>query len=47
MSSLRRVLIGALGFTAAVSLLHAWLNLDLFRRQTGETPLKIGFLPVT
>lgn len=47
MSSLRRALTAALGFTATMSLLHAWLNLDLLRRETGEKPLKIGFLPVT
>ena len=50
MSSLRRAVLGAVGFTAGVTALHAWLNLDLLRPRTGareKAPLRIGFLPVT
>jgi len=33
---------------AGISLLHAWLNLDLFRRApSAEHSFKVGFLPVT
>ena len=44
----KTVLLGAVAWVAAVSVLHAWLNLDLFRRaESAETPFKVGFLPVT
>jgi hypothetical protein len=43
----------AVGFTglawvAAIGLLHAWLNLDLFRKsEAAKAQFKVGFLPVT
>ena len=31
-----------------ITTLHAWLNLDLFRRDgTAATQFRVGFLPVT
>jgi NitT/TauT family transport system substrate-binding protein len=40
--------LSALVWIAAISLLHAWLNLDLFRKEvTREGTFKVGFLPVT
>jgi len=48
MSLKKAVLSGSLFWVAAVSLLHAWLNLDLFRpRETTGRTFKVGFLPVT
>jgi hypothetical protein len=44
----KSLLLSVIPWVAAISLLHAWLNLDLFRRATsGEHPFKVGFLPVT
>jgi len=44
----RTVLWGALAWLAAISALHAGLNLQLFRpRASSERALKIGYLPVT
>jgi NitT/TauT family transport system substrate-binding protein len=50
--SLRRSLsLGILGWVAAISLLHAWMNLGLFDRPTrragNEERFRVGFLPVT
>lgn len=40
--------IGSLAWILAISGLHAWLNLDLFRaRETATRQFKVGFLPVT
>jgi hypothetical protein len=48
----RTVILGSFGWVAAISLLHGWLNLDLFdrhaRRRPGDArPFRVGFLPVT
>jgi len=44
----RTILWGSLAWIAAISGLHAWLNLEFFRaRPTTERALKIGYLPVT
>jgi hypothetical protein len=44
----KSLLLSVIPWVAAISLLHAWLNLDLFRRApSGEHPFKVGFLPVT
>lgn len=50
MATLRGAVWSAVGFTLGVSLLHAWLNLDLFRAHEAgpaQKPLRVGFLPVT
>ena len=48
MSLRKAVLLTVLPWTAGISLLHAGLNLDLFRRTEGpEKSFKVGFLPVT
>jgi NitT/TauT family transport system substrate-binding protein len=52
MTMRRTVLLGAIGWLAAVSLLHGWLNLGLFdraskRELSGGAPFRVGFLPVT
>jgi hypothetical protein len=42
------VLAASLSWVILISGLHAWLNLDLFRKSTGDKkPFKVGFLPVT
>jgi hypothetical protein len=44
----KAVLLTVLPWTAGISLLHAALNLDLFRKTEGpEKSFKVGFLPVT
>ena len=47
---LRRTLVlGSVAWLVLITGLHAWLNLDLFRK-TGPraaTTMKVGFLPVT
>jgi hypothetical protein len=44
----KSLLLSVIPWVAGISLLHAWLNLDLFRRaQSAEHPFKVGFLPVT
>ncbi|HEX5052977.1 MAG TPA: formylglycine-generating enzyme family protein [Planctomycetota bacterium] len=43
----RVVTLAALGWTAAISSLHAWLNLDLSARAAGGPSFRVGFLPVT
>ncbi len=50
--SLRRSLtLGLFAWVAAISLLHAWLNLGFFdkptRRGGDQAPFRVGFLPVT
>jgi NitT/TauT family transport system substrate-binding protein len=51
MSLRRSLILGSLGWLAAISLLHAWLNLRSFDRPTrragGDEPFRVGFLPVT
>jgi NitT/TauT family transport system substrate-binding protein len=51
MSLRRTVFLGLIFWTAAISGLHAWLNLGLFDRRAvrtgGEKPFRVGFLPVT
>jgi len=48
MSLKKAVLFGSLFWVATISLLHAWLNLDLFRpKETAGRTFKVGFLPVT
>jgi len=48
MSLKKAVLFGSLFWVAAITLLHAWLNLDLFRpKETTGRTFKVGFLPVT
>ena len=44
----KATLLGAGTWILAISVLHAWLNLDLFRRaQANQHVFKVGFLPVT
>jgi NitT/TauT family transport system substrate-binding protein len=45
----KTVLLGTLAWGTSVSLLHAWLNLDLFRPRIAAAAqsFKVGFLPVT
>ena len=44
----KSLLLSVIPWMAAISLLHAWLNLDLFRRaRSAEHVFKVGFLPVT
>jgi hypothetical protein len=45
-------ILGAIVWTTAISLLHAWLNLGLIGAGAGYmatngSPLRVGFLPVT
>src|SRR6185295_1522150 len=48
MSLKKAVLWGSLFWVAAITGLHAWLNLDLFRtKETSAKTFKVGFLPVT
>ena len=52
MSMRRTVILSSLGWVAAISLLHGWLNLGLFDRANGGAarrgePFRVGFLPVT
>jgi NitT/TauT family transport system substrate-binding protein len=51
MSMRRSLTLGIFGWFAAISLLHAWLNLRLFdkptRRAGNNEPFRVGFLPVT
>ena len=44
----KAVLLSVVPWVAGIGILHAWLNLDLFRKveSTGRT-FKVGFLPVT
>lgn len=44
----KAVLLSVLPWIAGISILHAWLNLDLFREGKGSArEFKVGFLPVT
>lgn len=45
----RAVVLSGVAWIALISGLHAWLNLDLFRKvgPQAATTLKVGFLPVT
>ena len=44
----RAVVLSSVMWIALLSGLHAWLNLDLFRKgPQAATMLKVGFLPVT
>jgi len=49
MSLKNSVLLGSVAWLVLISGLHAWLNLDLFRKvgPQAATTLKVGFLPVT
>ena len=48
MSLRKAVLLTVLPWAAGISLLHAGLNLDLFRKVArAEKSFKVGFLPVT
>ena len=52
MSMRRTVILGSLGWMAAISLLHGTMNLRLFnpparRSPGGAPPFRVGFLPVT
>lgn len=37
----------ALGWTAAISAAHAWLNLDVAAAVAAGPSFRVGFLPVT
>jgi hypothetical protein len=41
------VSLAALGWTVAISSLHAWLNLDLSAPAAAGPSFRVGFLPVT
>lgn len=44
----KAVLFSVIPWIAGISILHAWLNLDLFRKTKGSAQeFKVGFLPVT
>ena len=48
MSLKKSVLLSIVPWVLGISALHAWLNLDLFRRaQANQHVFKVGFLPVT
>ena len=49
MSLKKTVVLGSVAWLVLISGLHAWLNLDLFRKggPQASTTLKVGFLPVT
>ena len=48
MSLKKAVLVGAALWIVTIGALHAWLNLDLFRRRIESSrEFKVGFLPVT
>jgi hypothetical protein len=52
MSMRRTVVLGSLGWMAAISLLHGTMNQGLFNRAAsrgpgGAPPFRVGFLPVT
>jgi hypothetical protein len=57
MSRLTKIVLGAIGVTASLGLLHGWLNLGFDparalgfgdRREVAEeTRFRVGFLPVT
>lgn len=48
----RKLVLGVVGWLAAVTLLHLWLNTDLLKRAAhrtdpGSVRFRVGFLPVT
>jgi len=44
----KAVLLSIVPWIAGITALHAWLNLDLFKKApAGERPFRVGFLPVT
>ena len=44
----KAVLFWSAAWVVVISGLHAWLNLDLFRRApSASTQFRVGFLPVT
>lgn len=43
----KTVLVWSAAWVAGITLLHAGLNLDLFRGETAATQFRVGFLPVT
>jgi hypothetical protein len=44
----KTVLLWSAAWTAGITLLHAGLNLDVFRRgEPAATQFRVGFLPVT
>lgn len=44
----KALLLTVLPWVAGISLLHGWLNLDLFGKKKGAGhALRVGFLPVT
>ena len=48
MSLKKSVLLSIIPWIVGISALHAWLNLDLFRRaQASKQQFKVGFIPVT
>jgi len=52
MSTRRTAVLASIGWLAAISLLHGWLNLNLFdyalkRMAAGGPPFRVGFIPVT
>ena len=48
MSLRKAVFWGGVFWVATISILHAWLNLDLFRpRGKSSHEFRVGFLPVT
>ncbi len=52
MSMRRTMIMGSLGWVAAISLLHGAMNQGLFNRPasrgpSGAPPFRVGFLPVT
>ncbi len=48
MSMKKALLLTVVPWILCVSTLHAWLNLDLFRKKPqSQAQFKVGFLPVT
>lgn len=44
----KAVLRWSVAWAVAITALHAWLNLDLFKKgETAATQFRVGFLPVT
>ena len=44
----RTILWGSVAWLAAISGLHAWLNLEVFKpRRASSSVLRVGYLPVT
>lgn len=48
MSMKKALLLSVVPWILGISTLHAWLNLDVFRKkQQSQAQFKVGFLPVT